>query len=144
MNETRAELEEQYRQAIYVVIAGTGEIRFHVGECSPKIDALLAAHNAETFAFITAHNPRSKMLTHSENEARQSSLRKTLRAENRDFLEGYGTDEREIWERENSFFIFDIAQENAVEIGRKYEQNAIVWGAKSEKTELVWCWKMEK
>lgn len=139
MNETRAELEKQYRQAVYVIIAGTSEMHFHVGKFSPEIDALLADYNAETFAFITAHNPRSKVLTHAENQVRQSALREILRAENLHFLEGYGADERELWERENSFLVFDIARERAVEIGRKYEQNAIVWGAKMEKIELVWC-----
>lgn len=139
MKNKRAELEKEYRKSIYVVFADEIEIIFRIGENSHAVNRLLNEHNARNFAFITAENPRSEILTDAENKARQAELRKTLCAEKLEFLEGYGADEKGNWKREKSFFIFDVSPIKAAEIGKKFEQNAIVCGAKDEKTELVWC-----
>jgi hypothetical protein len=139
MDETRTELEEKYRQAIYVVIAKTGEIRFQIGENSAQTDALLTACNAERFAFITADNPRSQVLSAADNELRRHALINLLNAEKLYFLEGYGADKDEKWGREASVMILNIPEEKAREIARKFEQNAIVCGKKNEKIKLIWC-----
>lgn len=139
MNETHRKLEEKYRRAVYAVITETDEIRFRVGELSLNLDALLAVYNAVNFAFITAYNPRSKVLSAAQNELRHAELEKLLIAESFRFLTGYGTDKDEKWGREMSLLIMNISKEKAREIARKFEQNAIVCGEKNQETKLVWC-----
>ena len=132
-------LEKEYREAIYVVAADNKEITFRVGKIRQPLNALLAEHNAANFAFITAHNPRSNVLPKSRNEARQRRLKETLHTQNFKFLEGYGVNEREVWEKEQSCFVFDISLEKALESGRMFEQYAILYGRKRGNIELVWC-----
>lgn len=141
MDKHRAEFEKAYREAIYTVVADGKEIIFRIGEVSEAINRLLDEACAAKFALVTAFNPRSEVLPDDENETRQVRLKELLRAENLYFLEGYGANERELWEREPSLFIFGISEERAVEIGREFEQNAIVYGEKNEKIKLVWCFE---
>lgn len=139
MSEKRAEIENIYTRAIYVVSAKDSEIRFRINEKSKKIDALLQENDAETFAFMTAENPRSEILPEAENAARQQQLAKELRAGNFRFLEGYGAGDD--WRREKSLFVFDISEKRATELGEKFWQNAIVCGAKNGAPRLVWCFE---
>lgn len=141
MDRRRAEFEQAYREAIYAVVADGKEIIFRIGEISEAINMLLNEACAAKFAFITAYNPRSKVLPDKENEARQDELKRIFRAEKFSFLEGYGASERKLRQREQSLFVFDISEEKAVEIGRKFEQNAIVYGEKNERNRLVWCFE---
>lgn len=135
----KSNLEDIYSKAVYTVISGGTEIRFRVGEKSTQIDTLLEENSARIFAFITAFNPFSKLLPVAENKMRQTELLKILRAANLRFLAGYGTNEEETWKREESVFIFDISQENALRLGRQFQQNAIVFGKKNKKSLLLWC-----
>lgn len=139
MDGNRQELTQIYEDAIYVVFDNEREIRFRVGENSAEINALLEKENAERFAFLTAHNPHSKGLTAADNDLRQSRLKQILQVENYRFLEGYGTNESESWDREASLFVLDIAEEAVINLARNFEQNAILCGAKNEKCRLVWC-----
>lgn len=139
MKQSRTELEKIYRRAIYVVPAGDSEIRFRIGEKCEESDALLQKRNAETFAFITAYNPRSEILSSEENESRHLEFVKLLSALRFHFLEGYGTSANEAWQREKSLFIFDISEEKATRLGEKFEQNAIVFGEKGNAPRLVRC-----
>lgn len=132
-------LEKVYKDAVYRVLRKGKEISFKIGEDSAETDAILNAENAETFAFITAYNPHSKQLLPEENKRRQKELIKVLCAKKLKFLKGYGTNEDESWQREESVFVLNISEEEAVNISRRFEQNAIVFGKKNNCARLVWC-----
>lgn len=138
MSDNRQSLTQIYTSAVYAVFDGKREIRFCVGENSAEINGLLEKHEAEKFAFLTAHNPRSKVLSHEENDLRQLQLKRILEAGNLSFLEGYGTNESESWGREDSLFILDVSEETALELAAQFEQHAILYATKNEKCRLVW------
>ncbi len=133
------DLNRLYLEAVYIVFWQNAEIRFKIGEKSPEIDEILTHYDAQTFAFLTAHNPLSQVLDAEENNRRQSELLKLLNDENFQFLKGYGTNEDESWAREESLFILEISEEKVLDIARKLEQHAIVCGEKGGKPKLVWC-----
>lgn len=133
--------EKEYREAVYVVFENGERIFFRVGKLSVELNALLVGRSAASFAFITASNPYSRILPDKENEAREIELKDFLRNEKSEFLEGYGTSEREVWQKEKSCLIFDIPLEKAVAIGRNFEQNAILHWEKNKEIELVWCFE---
>lgn len=138
MVENKLKYEEIYRKAIYVVIWLGREITFRIGETNSEINQILSDLNSESFAFITAHNPFSKQLNESENQIRQKQLIKLLQYERLEYLLGFSTNKEKTW-KEESLFIFDIIEEKALEIGKRFEQNAILFGEKNNETKLIWC-----
>lgn len=140
MIERDKEIEEAYRNAIYVVFDNQeNETTFRIGEHSTAIDEILSINQAASFAFITAYNPYSKTTAKAENEVRQKALEQTVNALGLSFLNGYGTDENEKWQPEQSIFVFDISKLEAARIGREFRQNAVVYCEKGKRAELIWC-----
>ncbi len=133
------EFLEAYRQTTYVAATPRGELRIRIGEHHPKLDKLLAEHDAETWAYITAWNPKSEPLTEQENQARQEELEEELRDAGYAFFRGQGEADNGEWPPEDSVLVAGISREEAVRYGRSYRQNAIVYGRRGEAAELVSC-----
>jgi Protein of unknown function (DUF3293) len=139
MTKPEREIETTYLRAIYVVFDEEKEIIFRIGARSAAIDEILKKNHANSFAFITAYNPRSEIKSETENETRQKELEIVLNDINFKFFYGYGTDENRTWQPEKSVFVFNISKAEAARLGREFEQNGIVYGEKGEEIELVWC-----
>jgi hypothetical protein len=97
-----------------------------IGTASQELKDLLISYNATTWAYITAFNPFSKILTKSENLKRHEELK--VKISNYKFFEGEGVGEDKTWEPETSLLVVGISLNEAIEIGKFYEQNAIVVG----------------
>ena len=52
-------LDAVYRATTYFVDGPAGRFALRVGQASAEIDALAAAHQVNTWTYITAHNPGS-------------------------------------------------------------------------------------
>jgi hypothetical protein len=100
-----------------------------------SLDDLLMKHHAFEWAFITACNPRSKVLTDAENLERHLQLKALVK----DYLsfEGEGVGNDPDWKPEKSLLILGIKMEFAVRIGMHFEQNAIVVGCLGQAAELL-------
>lgn len=134
------ELAEAYRQTSYLV--GTDHpVCLRIGQHNPALDALLKKHGAQKmpWAFLTAHNPKSKKLSDEENKKRERDLRKRLTASGYRFVEGKGVGDDGLWPEERSVLIFNITREAAKLLGQDLEQNAIVVGVSGGAPELVFC-----
>ncbi len=127
------ELYNAYINTSYEVF--NSALSIHIGDYHPDLDHLLDEHQSETWAFITAFNPRSEVLLEEENLKRHDLLLKDLNAFN--LFEGQGVGEDPAWEPELSPLVLGISQEEAIKIGKKYEQNAIVTGRKGGVAELI-------
>lgn len=130
-------LLQAYQRADYVV-PEIGEI-LHIGKSHPVLDAFLAQHLSEQWAFISAFNPYSNVKDELWNKARQQELKKLLLKEGYAFLEAYGRDPEGEWPPEDNFLVMDISAERAVAIGKAFEQNAILVGTRGEAVRLVFC-----
>ena len=106
-----------------------------VGQVSGELEAFLAAHDHTCWAYITAFNPRSVLLSAEENENRNGLLRERLGQYT--ILDGIGIDSEEKWPGENSFLVFDIQRVDAILLAKQFEQNAIVFGLVGKPAELV-------
>ena len=131
------DLELLYRQARYVVEDGDVKVTIRLDDDNAALNAFLHERGAETWAFMTAFNPRSTPLTETENQARQSKLIAQLTEAGYTFLEGYGTGDD--WDPEPSLFVLGISRDKAVSIAAGYGQHAILWGQADGRAELVWC-----
>ena len=139
MHQEKQKWEAVYLQADYVVLEGQNKIVIRISEPSAELDELLKQNEAKSWAFMTAYNPFSKLLSEEENAARQADLQRLLQERNFRFLNGYGESPNGDWNAEPSVFVFEIDRQTAVEIGRQFDQHAIVFGKTGELPELVWC-----
>jgi len=129
MNEA---LLNAYQNTRYCVFEPPIEIR--IGEHNSKLNELLMEHGQVNWAFITAYNPYSHILSGEENKERHSQLINAVRTYT--YFEGEGIGEDPSWQPEKSLLIIGITEENAISIGRKFEQNAIVIGSENQSPSL--------
>jgi hypothetical protein len=109
-----------------------------VGEANPVLEKWLDEKKIKTYAFITAWNPGSVLLSYEENEERLDQLKDELNEICPRVLGGLGVGDSGEWPGEMSCLALDITAGDAVRLGRKYGQNAIVWWEKGGFPELWW------
>ncbi len=127
------DLIEAYKNTKYKVFEP--DIIIEIGKSNQDLDNLLLIHNSNEWAFITAYNPYSRVLTNDENRMRHEELKELTKAYIT--FEGHGVGEDPAWEPELSLFIMGISKEESSLIGEKFEQNAIVYGKTNSEPELI-------
>lgn len=130
----RARLEQAYRGTTYA--AGLS-LKLRVGEPHPFLDEMLGFRGLETYAYVTAWNPRSEALDEEENAARQDALRRRLREKGWPFLEGVARADEGAWEEE-SLLVLGIPRSEAEALGREWGQHAVLVGRRGGVPELAW------
>ncbi len=126
-------LIEAYKNTKYKIFEPN--IIIEIGKSNQDLDNLLLIHNSNEWAFITAYNPYSRVLTNDENRMRHEELKELTKAYIT--FEGHGVGEDPAWEPELSLFIMGISKEESSLIGEKFEQNAIVYGKTNSEPELI-------
>ncbi len=130
-------LVEAYLRTSYAIML-TDFPPIRVGEVNPVVEKWLDEQNCTTYAFITAWNPGSVLLSYDENMDRLDQLDDELKEICPRVYWGTGFGDSGEWEGEVSCWALDISAEDAVRLGRKYGQNAIVWWEKGGLPELWW------
>ncbi len=100
-----------------------------------KTNAVL--FDGHSYAVITAHNPANEPLSKEDNEKRHQALEQLLQQHNLNFKPSVGQSPDGSWSEEG-FVVFDIALEQALDIGRMFEQHAILYG-QGNRVALAWC-----
>jgi len=111
------------------------DLTIEIGKFNKEIDVLLQKNNSNEWAFITAYNPYSKVVSDEENNIRHDELKELTKSYKT--FEGHGVGEDPTWEPELSLFIIGISKKDAIRIGNKYEQNAIVYGQTNQAPQLL-------
>lgn len=127
------DLLEAYKNTKYKVFQH--DIVIEIDKLNYKLKELLNKYNSTEWAFITAFNPYSKVLTQDENIERHNELK--VLTNSYIIFEGHGVGEDPTWEPELSLLIIGITKEDAIFIGNKFEQNAIVIGKVNSAPELL-------
>lgn len=130
----RRKLSVAYTSAFYRVFADPPFV-LRVGAPSAELDALLASHAADTWAFVTACNPGSVMLPAEVNAERMEQLREVLTR----FIThpGGSSDPAGGW-LEPSMLVVGISRSEAVGVAKAFGQVAILAGERGRAAELVW------
>ena len=128
-----------YRATSYWVKDRDQHFSIRIGEASEDLEQLLTAHDSTNWAYITASNPRSEMLTAEENAARNDQLMDHVKQAGRLYFRGEGIGNDPTWPPEASILIVGMDKDEALELGREFGQNAIVIGRKGQAAELVDC-----
>src|SRR5690554_4433081 len=133
------DLYDAYKHTTYLARTPLGEVKIRPEATEPLLDALLADHNVEEWAFITAWNPGSQLESVHENHERQRELERAIEAAGFVFFRGSGVPDSDHWQPEESVLVLGISQARGVEFGRRFGQEAILCGRAGEAARLVWC-----
>lgn len=117
-------LLEAYKKTKYKIFEPS--IIIEIGKLNHDVENLLKKHNSIEWAFVTAYNPYSKVLTDNENKLRHEELKELIKKYVS--YEGHGVGEDPKWKPELSLLIIGISKEESISIGNKFEQNAIIFG----------------
>ena len=126
-------LLQAYKSTKYMVFKPN--LVIEIGVINDSLNDLVIQHNATEWAYITAYNPFSRILTDVENQERHLEL-KELTSPNLTF-EGHGVGTDPAWEPELSLLILGISKEEAIVLGKRFEQNALVYGKINTVPELL-------
>ena len=120
---TNNELIEIYKKAKYIVMINSVVYRLRIGRNNPEIDKILDLYGVNCAYFITPENPFSQSLSETENKLRHQRFVDFLKKNKLQYIDGYGTDEEERWEKEYSYLIFceqtDLMHNLAANFGQK-------------------------
>lgn len=131
-----SELRESYTRAIYRVDFVSGPIFLRCGEPCPDIVDALTALGATQFAFLSAANPGSVVLSDADNERRHGWLVERLQALGRTAIPGESSAADGGW-REASLLVPGLEREAAQALAREFGQVALLWGAVGGLVELL-------
>lgn len=114
-----------YRRARYRV---DHTVPFHMAVDAPCAELAAVMHEGgyRCAAFITAWNPYSAPAT-PDNDVRQASLLRDLRARGYRWIAGVGGDASADWAGEVSVLALGVNRHVVCELGRRHEQNAVLW-----------------
>jgi hypothetical protein len=138
-NETADPMEAFLRTAYTAHLPREGTIAIRVGQANAALEALLAAHGADGWAYITAWNPGARRLSAVENAQRHRALVDLLQRMGCTFFEGEGVPDEPGWEPERSVLVIGIGEDEARAIGRRFGQLAIVCGRRGQLPRLLAC-----
>lgn len=114
-------------------------IDLRVDAHSPRLDALLDAHGARGWAFVTACNPDSRRAPVAQNAQAQAELARALDERGWRRVDGLGIPDDAGWSAEASFLVIGIGWDEAVALGRTFGQKAIVAGERGGVATLIYC-----
>jgi hypothetical protein len=117
---------QAYRETEYRV-ALAPPLVLRVGVREPGLAELYRRHGVAGAAFVTACNPRSRLLAPPDNALRNARLRRCLEAGGHPFFEGVGEHPGGAWPGEPSFLVLGLSARAAKALGRRFDQNAILW-----------------
>jgi hypothetical protein len=130
---------DAYCQTTYRVSVDGCDVDIRIGERNGLLDRILKEHGAETWVFVTAFNPLSRLLSAAENRARQEELRGELEARGLTRFDGYGIGDNRRWPPEESYLVLGLSRDEARSLGRRHEQYAVVFGHRHQAAELLFC-----
>ena len=130
------ELIRAYQDALYCVHIEDKTLQLEVGESNEVLNQIMREYACNSCALITAHNPRSKILTDTENKNRSTKLEQMIKAQSFLFYPGFSTDKNETWPKETSFLIFNISLQQANILANQFQQNAFLWISKGKPVDL--------
>jgi uncharacterized protein DUF3293 len=133
------ELWSAYESTIFCAKVDGVTINIEPGRHNSTLDGILESRAVTTWAFITAWNPSSRLLTPEENASRQNRLEADINGLGYEMFTGVGQPAEGNWLPEQSVLILGISKEDAIALGGKYGQLAIVVGQYRQAATLVRC-----
>ncbi|MFN0313900.1 MAG: DUF3293 domain-containing protein [Burkholderiales bacterium] len=116
---------------------GGHTLRIYVDQENLALDKLLRQQGARCWGFITAWNPRSRVLPRWRNQGHNAVLRRELSRTGYRALPA--SSDGPDYAAEIGFLVLNAGTSAIRRLGRKFGQNAVLGGARGAKARLLWC-----
>lgn len=136
MSEIDPSTAQAYLETDYCVDAPEPFV-LRIGIPCMQLAQLHARHRTDCSVFVTACNPRSRIVEDRENARRQAELAAELGGRGLTFFGGVGRHPTGGWPAEHSYLVLGLPLAEAKELGERYAQNAIVWCGADAVPQLV-------
>lgn len=137
MTRIAANPRQAYRHAEYVVFSRTPfTLRIDV-PCEDLIQ-LYARMGCDCCAYLTACNPRSRLLRPAANARRMRALSTSLAQQGWRTIAGEGRDPQGEWPAEPSLLVPAMGIADALVLARRFGQNALLAAGRDGIPRLVW------
>ncbi len=131
----KVKLLKAYSETEYII--PELDITIRIGEKNKLLDIIQHKYFSNNWAFVSAENPRSSLLSDEENSQRSVMLENAIMQLDRPYFIGYGKGKGD-WKPEKSFLVLKTSKMEAIDIfGIPFEQNAIVIGQIGKASELL-------
>ena len=127
-------LFEAYENTTFRIELPGGEVSLRPRSQCSALDEFLAENRWQHAAVITAFNPKSIEKTREQNELANGRLEKKIARGGHSFVPGAGVGDDPDWSEEDSYLIFDIDLEQALEIAEEFGQYAIAFHTLEQET----------
>lgn len=129
-------LDIAYRATSYQLTLGGQQWTVRIGEPATELADPLQQLGVQSWAFMTAWNPCSKMLSTPENERLNAQLLPSL--EGHKYAGATAIPDDDSWPNEPGFVILDMPISELLSLAERFQQNAIVTGQGGGVPELIW------
>lgn len=145
LNKIKMEFQNAYENTIYVVLANPTtpknptdtEFQIQIGEINQSLNDWMNGNGYQTAAIITACNPKGIKVEPIKNQDAMRVLMKQIEEQQLPYLMAYGSNREGTW-REDSYCLFNVTQDQAVQLSQIHQQNAFVWLEANKEAELIW------
>lgn len=130
-------LLEAYRDTRYLFAADGAEREVRIDRRNPEAEAWLAGRGVAGAGFVSADNPRSRLVPAAENDAARQRLAEAVRGRGFDAVPHTGAGLDGAWPPEQGLLVLDIPVADLTVLAEELGQNAIVWFAPGQPARLV-------
>ncbi|HEY8085509.1 MAG TPA: DUF3293 domain-containing protein [Methylophilaceae bacterium] len=134
-----AELDMAYRATGYLMHLRGEAIRLRVDQPSPEFSKFLEHTQCDQWAFISAVNPGSELLTEAANAGRHRKLLATVSAQKLVYFPGDAVPNTGKWPIEPGLLLLHISLEQAMALAHEFGQAAILAGHRNGVPKLHYC-----
>jgi hypothetical protein len=136
---TPTELDAAYRATSYLLHLRGETIRLRVDHPSPEFISFLEHVECEQWAFISAVNPGSELLTEAANAGRHRRFLATVSAQKLIYFAGDAVPDTANWPIEPGLLLLHIDLEKALALAREFGQSAFLAGQGNDAPGLHYC-----
>ncbi len=130
-------LLEAYRDTRYLFAADGVEHEVRIDRRNPEAEAWLAGRGAAGAGFVSADNPRSRLVPTAENETARQRLAEAVRRRGAVAVPHTGAGLDGAWPPEQGLLVLGLAAADLVALAEEFGQNAIVWFAPGQPARLA-------
>jgi len=131
------DLRNAYELAMYRLF--DSGILFKINQKNDDLALLLSQFQASNGYFISAFNPKSRILEKTDNLQRHELLKSKLLLLKGTIFEGIGEDANDEWPGELSFLVIGISRAAIIDMARFFGQLAVVEIGGDGDGQLLWC-----
>jgi hypothetical protein len=136
-----SELDAAYRATSYLLHLRGETIRLRIDQPSPEFNSFLEHVECEQWAFISAVNPGSELLTEAANAGRHRRFLAAVSSQKLVYFAGDAVPDTTTWPIEPGLLLLHIGLEKALTLAREFGQSAILAGQGNDAPRLHYCSK---